>query len=109
LIPIANERRWKLKTSPALVLLRCSRSNHQQKGEKYGTVHSVTLDVFTKDTYAVSSWSAIGAGLLFCLWEGPSEQGIIDVIAKVSGGPPTEGIYPVSVIDWAEMKKAMGG
>jgi hypothetical protein len=50
------------------------------------------LDVFTKDTYAVSSWSAIGAGLLFCLWEGPSEQGIIDVIAKVS-----------------EMKKAMIG
>jgi hypothetical protein len=67
------------------------------------------LDVFTKDTYAVSSWSAIGAGLLFCMWEGPSEQAIIDVIAKVSDGPATEGIYPVSVIDWAEMKKAMAG
>lgn len=66
------------------------------------------IDAFTKDTYAVTSWMAGGAGWLFCMWEGPSEQAIIDVMAKVSGALPTEGIYPVSVIDWAEMKKAMG-
>ncbi|GEM_PF-1786830 len=66
------------------------------------------LDAFTKDTYCISSWLAGGAGWLSCMWEAPSEQAIIDVMAKVSGALPVEGIYPVSVIDWAEMKKAMG-
>ena len=66
------------------------------------------LDAFTKDTYCINSWLAGGAGWLFCMWEAPSEQTIIDVMATVSGALPVEGIYPVSVIDWAEMKKAMG-
>ena len=67
------------------------------------------LDACTKDTYVVTSWVAIGAGELVCMWEGPSEQAIIDVLAKISDGLPTAGIYPMSVIDWGEMKKAMGG
>ena len=63
------------------------------------------LDACTKDTYAVTSWVAVGAGEVVCMWEGPSEQAIIDVIAKVSNALPTAGIYPMSIIDWAEIKK----
>jgi hypothetical protein len=64
------------------------------------------LGIFTKDTYCIASWSAPGAGKMACLWEAPSEQAIIDAFAK---GPDisTDGIYPATVIDWAEVKKSM--
>jgi len=64
------------------------------------------LSTFTKDTYCIASWVAGGAGKIACLWEAPSEQAIIDVMAK---GPdiPVDGIYPATVIDWAEMKKTV--
>lgn len=71
-------------------------------------VTSTLNDAFTKDTYGITSCLAGGARWLFCMREGPSEHAIIDVTAKVSSALPVEGIYPVSVIDWAEMKKAMG-
>ena len=63
---------------------------------------------FSDDTYCVTTWMAVGAGKAACLWEAPSEQAIIDVFAR---GPemPVDGIYPVSVVDWAEMKKVLGG
>ena len=65
------------------------------------------LNTFTKDTYCVTSWMAAGAGKVACLWEAPSEQSIIDAIAKGPPDLPVDGIYPVAVIDWAEMKKTL--
>ena len=70
-------------------------------------VMKAVLGIFTKDTYCIVSWMAAGAGKIACLWEAPSEQAIIDAYAT---GPdiPVDGIYPVTVIDWAEMKKTLG-
>lgn len=65
------------------------------------------LDTFTSDTYCIASWVASGAGKIACLWEAPSEQAVIDAIAKVPP-IPIDGIYPAMVIDWAEMKKTLG-
>jgi hypothetical protein len=65
-----------------------------------------TLDSFTADTYCIASWIAVGAGKVACLWEAPSEQAIIDAFAK-GLDIPVDGIYPASVVDWAETKKAM--
>lgn len=67
------------------------------------------LSTFTKDTYCITSWVAGGAGKIACLWEAPSEQAIIDAYADKGPDIPVDGIYPVTVIDWAEMKKTMAG
>jgi len=67
-----------------------------------------TLDAFTADTYCITSWIAVGVGKAACLWEAPSESAIIDVFAKAPV-MPVDGIYPAMVIDWAEMKKMLGG
>jgi hypothetical protein len=67
-----------------------------------------TLDSFTADTYCIASWMALGAGRVACLWEAPSEQSIIDAFAR-GLDIPVDGIYPASVVDWAETKKAMAG
>jgi hypothetical protein len=65
------------------------------------------VDAFTADTCCITTWIAVGAGKAACLWEAPSEQAIIDVYAKGSA-LPVDGIHPATVIDWAEMKKALG-
>jgi hypothetical protein len=64
-----------------------------------------TLSTFTKDTYCITSWVGGGAGKIACLWEAPSEQAIIDAYAAKGPDIPVDGIYPATVIDWAEMKK----
>jgi hypothetical protein len=69
-------------------------------------VMKAVLGIFTKDTYCIASWMAPGAGKLACLWEAPSEQAIIDAFAK-GLDMSTDGIYPATVIDWAEVKKTM--
>ena len=66
------------------------------------------LDAFTAETYCITSWVAGGAGKMACIWEASSDQAIIDVLAKAPPFP-VDGIYPATVIDWAEMKKALGG
>jgi len=66
------------------------------------------LNTFTKDTYCVTSWMSPGAGKVACLWEAPSEQSVIDAIARLPADLPVDGIYPTTVVDWAEMKKTMG-
>jgi len=63
------------------------------------------LSTFTKDTYCIASWVAGGAGKIACLWEAPSEQAIVDAYAGKGPDIPIDGIYPATVIDWAEMKK----
>jgi len=70
------------------------------------TVTKAIIDSFTADAYCITTWAAVGAGKLACLWEAPSEQAIIDAFAKVEN-IPIDGIYPASIIDWAEMKKAL--
>jgi len=70
------------------------------------------LDGFTADTYCITTWSAAGTGKMTCLWEAPSEQAIIDVLAKtpdIIRNMPIDSISTATVIDWAEMKKALAG
>jgi hypothetical protein len=67
------------------------------------------LSTFTADTYCITSWVAPGAGKIACLWEAPSEQAIIDAYAGKGPDIPVDGIYPATVIDWAEMKKTVAG
>lgn len=62
------------------------------------------IDAFTRDTYCVTSWTALGAGKTACLWEAPSEQALIDVFARAPD-LPIDGIYPAGVVDWAEMRQ----
>ena len=69
-------------------------------------VTKAMIDGFTADAYCITTWSAVGAGKMACLWEAPSEQAIIDAFAKVEN-VPVDGIYPAAIIDWAEMKKAL--
>ena len=69
-------------------------------------VTKTVIEGFTTDTYCITSWAAVGAGKIACLWEATSEQAIIDAFAKVEN-IPIDGIYPASVIDWAEMKKML--
>jgi hypothetical protein len=69
-------------------------------------VTKAMIEGFTADTYCITSWVAVGAGEIACLWEAASEQAIIDASAKVEN-MPIDGIYPVSVIEWAEMKKIL--
>ena len=76
------------------------------KSEVQMQVIQPLLKSFTKNTYAITSWMAIGAGIVACLWEAPSEQSIIDVYPP-DVDLPVEGIYPVTVIDWAEIKKTV--
>ena len=66
------------------------------------------IDTFSDDTYCVTSWVAAGAGRIACLWEAPSEQAVIDALAR---GPeiPIDGIYPTQVIDWARVKQLLQG
>ena len=65
------------------------------------------LAAFTDETYCVASWIAAGVGKVACLWEAPSDQAIIDVVARIpeKSQLPTDGIYPAMVIDWREMNK----
>ncbi|HUU64194.1 MAG TPA: nickel-binding protein [Dehalococcoidia bacterium] len=70
------------------------------------TITKATIDSFTTDAYCITTWAAVGAGKMVCLWEAPSEQAIIDACAKMEN-VPIDGIYPASVIDWAEMKKML--
>ena len=75
-------------------------------------IMKAVLSSFTKDTYCIASWVAGGAGKIACLWEAPSEQAIIDAMAKAkTKGPdiPVDGIYPAMAIEWAEVKKTMAG
>ena len=74
--------------------------------EKQMGIMKGALDAFTGDTYCITSYMSIGAGKVACLWEGPSEQAIIDVLAKAPD-LPVDGIYPTTVVDWAEMKKTL--
>ena len=69
-------------------------------------VTKAVIEGFTTDTYCITTWSAVGAGKMACLWEAPSEQAIIDAGAKMEN-VPIDGIYPAVIIDWAEMKKAL--
>jgi hypothetical protein len=70
-------------------------------------VTKATVDMFTKETYCIASWLAIGAGKIACLWEAPSEQALIDAYATKEPNLAIDGIYPATVIDWAEMKKSL--
>lgn len=65
-------------------------------------------EAFTPETYCVASWVSGPAGKIACLWEAPSEQAVVDVIAKIAL-VPVDGVYPTMAIDWAEMKKQMAG
>ena len=69
-------------------------------------ITKAVIEGFTTDTYCITTWSAVGAGKMACLWEAPSEQAIIDAGAKVEN-VPIDGIYSASVIDCAEMKKML--
>jgi len=73
------------------------------------TVMKAVVDVFTADTYCITSWGSPAAAKIACLWEAPSEQAIIDAIAKGTIDLPVDGIYPTMVIDWAEVKKMLAG
>jgi len=77
-------------------------------GTMSGIIKGV-LSTFTEDTYCIASWVAGGAGKIACLWEAPSEQAIIDAYAGKGPDMPVDGIYPATVIDWAEMKKTVAG
>ncbi len=79
------------------------------KTDAYPSIIKGVLNASTNDTYCITSWVAGGAGKIACLWEGPSEQAIIDVFAAKGPDLPIDGIYAASVIDWAEMKKRAGG
>jgi hypothetical protein len=70
-------------------------------------VTKAAADMFTKETYCIASWLAIGAGKIACLWEAPSEQALIDAYAAKEPSLAIDGIYPATVIDWAEMKKSL--
>ena len=72
------------------------------------SVMKAVVGSFTADTYCITSWMALGAGKIACLWEAPSEQAIIDVYPK-EADIPVEGIYPAAVVDWAEVKKTLAG
>jgi hypothetical protein len=50
---------------------------------------------------------AKGAGKAACYWEATSEQAVIDAIAKVPE-MPTDGIYPMELVDWEDLKKQLG-
>ena len=76
-------------------------------GAMSGIIKGV-LSTFTKDTYCIATWVAGGAGKIACLWEAPSEQAIIDAYPE-GVDIPVEGIYPATVVDWAEVKKMMAG
>ena len=79
------------------------------KTDAYPSIIKGVLAASTEDTYCITSWVAGGAGKIACLWEAPSEQSIIDVFAAKGPDLPIDGIYPATVIDWADMKKTMGG
>jgi len=70
-------------------------------------VTKATVDMFTKETYCIASWLAIGAGKIACLWEAPSEQALIDAYATKEPSLAIDGIYPATVMDWAEIKKSL--
>lgn len=78
------------------------------KSERQPGVMKAIVDSFTEDTYCIASWFATGAGKIACLWEAPSEQAIIDVYSQ-EVDIPVDGIFPVLVIDWAEMKRTLAG
>ena len=61
------------------------------------------LDSFTEDTYCISIWDAVEAGIVNCLWEAPSKQAIMDVLAK-SPAIPVDGIHPAIVVDVAKLR-----
>ncbi|MCL4466412.1 MAG: DUF4242 domain-containing protein [Chloroflexi bacterium] len=65
------------------------------------------LASMTPDVYCIRSLMAKGAGKIACEWEASSEQALIDVFAKVPE-LPVDGIYPVEVMEWAEVKGQLG-
>ena len=67
------------------------------------------MEAFTEDTYVITSWWALGAGKVACLWEAPSETAIIDIFAREVPQWPIDGVYPATVTDMAEVKKMLAG
>jgi len=65
------------------------------------------LAAMTPEVYCIRTFTARGAGKLACEWEASSEQALIDVVAKVPE-LPVDGIYPMEVVEWAEVKKQLG-
>ena len=67
------------------------------------------LDLYTKDCYCSQSWIGLQgfyAGKMACLWEAPSKEAIVDMLSKVTIGPPVDAIFDSTlVVDWAEEKR----
>ena len=77
-------------------------------GDTFGKFAAECIEAFTDKIYCEQTWSWGGGCNAICLWESPDEQSLIEFFAaRKTMQPPVNGIYPVSVTDWAEAAKAM--
>jgi len=65
------------------------------------------LRALTSEAWCIRTFLAAGAGKIACEWEASSEQALIDAIAKVPE-IPVDGIYPMRVIEWEDVKRQLG-
>ena len=77
-------------------------------GETFGKFAAECIEAFTKQVYCITTWQWGGGTNAVCLWEAPNEQALIEFFAaRKTMQPPVNGIYPVTVTDWAEVAKSM--
>jgi hypothetical protein len=77
-------------------------------GDTFGKFAKECMDAYTDDLRCETTWSWGGGTNAVCVWEAPDEQTLIEFFAaRRTMQVPVNGIYPVSITDWAAAAKAM--
>jgi hypothetical protein len=77
-------------------------------GDTFAKFAKECIDAFTDEVHCDTTWSWGGGTSAVCVWEAPDEQALIEFFAaRRTLEVPVNGIFPVSITDWAEAAKAM--
>jgi len=77
-------------------------------GDTFANFAKECIGAFTADTYCEYTWAWGGGTQAICQWEAPNEQALIEFFAARKLQVPVMGIYPLTVTDWAAVRKQMG-
>ncbi len=70
-------------------------------GDTFPNFAKECAEAFTRETFCEYTWSWGGGTSALCQWEAPDEQTLIEFFAIRKTQVPINGIYPLSITDWA--------
>ena len=76
-------------------------------GDTFTNFAAECIGAFSDEVYCEYTWAWGGGTQAVCQWESPDEQTLIEFFAARETQVPVNGIYPATITDWAEARKAM--